>query len=345
MAKDFFVLDIGDSLTKIADIHVSGGKFIADAMGMIVTEEMFFKSESEVSAQKQGDLIKKLVEQLKIKTKTVHVILPDSKTFSRFIEMPKLNEKELLSAIRYQADQFIPMPIEETNIDIEVVYEDPKKMKLTTLISAAPKKLLQRVESMVESIGLVPESIETEISAVARLSDQLFTKPTVHTDTKPGVLLVNIGQNSTALYGFDQLNGVLLYNHVFTTGLSLFIKELQVNLNVDTQKARELLKTIGVSKNASYSLDVILAGALKDFLIELQKTIGALSSNYDLSLTNIFMIQESKEFFELDKLIGRAFGLPTTILDLYPYFEKNIIVDHYRSQLSYFVSTIGGNLK
>lgn len=344
MAKDFFVLDIGESLTRVADIHVSGGKFVADSLGMVETDELFFKSESETSVQKQSESIKKLVEQLKIKKKTVHIILPDVHTFSRFVEMPKLNEKELLSAIKYQADQFIPMPLEDTNIDIEVVHEDLKSAKLTTLISAAPKKLVNKIENMVEFIGLVPEAIETEISAIARLSGQLFKKTGPQTDQKSCVLLINVGVNSTTLYGFDQSNGILIYNHLFNVGLSLFVKEIQVNLNIDSNKAAELLKAIGVSKNASYSLDSILAAAVKDFLTEIQKAIAVLSSTYGLSLSGIYLFQDAQKFFELDKLVGKAFGAPASYLDLYPYFEKNSMVDFFRSQLSYFVSTIGGNL-
>lgn len=344
MAKDFFVLDIGESLTKVADIHVSGGKFVADALGMVETDELFFKSDTETSVQKQSESIKKLLDQLKIKKKTVHLILPDVHTFSRFVEMPKLNEKELLSAIKYQADQFIPMPIEDTNIDIEVVHEDLKTAKLTTLISAAPKKLINKIENMVEFIGLVPESIETEISAISRLSGQIFKKTPTQTNTKPGILLINVGMNSTTLYGFDQTSGILIYNHLFNVGLSLFIKELQVNLNIDSNKAAELLKSMGVSKNASYALDVILAAVIKDFLTEIQKAIGVLSSTYGLSLTGIFLFQDAQKFFELDKLVNKAFGVPTSYLDLYPYFEKNNMVDFFRSQLSNFISTIGGNL-
>jgi len=344
MSKDFFVLDIGESQTKIADVHINGGKFVADAMGMVNTEDLFFKTEKEATFEQQGKSIAKLIEKLKISKKNVHIILPDAVTFSRFVEMPKLNEKELLSAIKYQADQFIPMPIDEANIDIEVVHENRHTGKLVTLISAAPKKLIERVENMVESIGLMPESIETEISAIARLSGQLFKKSGTQTNQKPGVLLINVGQNSTTVYGLDQSDEILLYNHTFSIGLSLFVKEIQVNLNIDINKATELLQSIGIAKSASYSLDVILAAALKDFLTEIQKAIGVLSSTYGLNIAGIVLFQDAQKFFELDKLISKSFGANTTFLDLYPYFEKNNTVDFYRSQLSSFVSTIGGNL-
>ncbi len=343
MAKDYFVVDIGETYTKIGDIHVTGNKFVADALGMVVTDELFFKSDTETSIQKLGDGIKKVVEQLHIKKRAVHVILPDAHTFSRFVEMPKLNEKELLSAIKYQADQFIPMPLDETNIDIEVVHENQKDNKLLALISAAPKKLIQRVEILVEQIGLIPEAIETEISAVARVSSQLFRKNTSGTG-KPAVMLINMGHNSTTVYCFDQSTGILNYNHVFNIGTSLFLKEIQINLNVPANKADELLKTVGVSKNASYSLEAILAPAMKDFLTEIQKAVNVMNSTYGLTLVGGFTMQDSLRFFEIDKLLSKAFGIPITTLDMYPYFEKGTMVDFFKNQLPYFITTVGGNL-
>lgn len=344
MASDFFVLDLGESVIKVADVRASGGRFVAEALGMVETDNLFYKSDTDTALQKQGESITKLLSELKIKKKSVHLILPDAFTFSRFVEMPKLNEKELLSAIKYQADQFVPMPMEDTNIDIEVVREDTKNAKLLTLISAAPKKLIQRVESMVEYIGLVPEAIETEISAVARLCTQIFRKTPTEGSQKPGILLINMGQNSTTVYCFDQSNGILTYNHVFNVGLSLFTKEVQVNLNIDLHKSSELLQSIGLSKNASYSLDIVLAAATKDFLSEIQKTVSVITSTYGLTLSGIFLFQEAQKFFELDKLVGRAFGVPTSYLDLYPYFEQNSMVDFFKTQLSYFVPAVGGNL-
>ncbi len=343
MAKDYFVVDIGETYTKVGDIHVSGNKFVADALGMVATDDLFFKSDTETSIQKLGDGIKKVVDQLHIKKRAAHIILPDAHTFSRFVEMPKLNEKELLSAIKYQADQFIPMPLDETNIDIEVVYENQKENKLLALISAAPKKLIHRVEILIEQIGLIPEAIETEISAIARVSTQLFRKNAT-TSGKPAVVLINMGNNSTTVYCFDQSTGILNYNHVFNIGTSLFLKEIQVNLNVPASKADELLKTIGISKNASYALDTVLAPAMKDFLTEIQKAINVMNSTYGLTLVGGFTMQDSLRFFEIDKLLSKAFGIPVTTLDIYPYFEKNNMVDFFKNQLPYFITTVGGNL-
>ena len=108
--------------------------------------------------------IRKLIGSLKI-SKNVSLIIPDALTYSQILTMPFLNEKELISAIKYQADQFIPMPIEET-IDIEVIEEitgENKKEKSLLLIVAAPKKVIEKVQTTAELAGLNPESVENEL--------------------------------------------------------------------------------------------------------------------------------------------------------------------------------------
>ena len=84
--------------------------------------------------------------------------------------MPKLKEKELIAAIRYQADEFIPMAIDETNLDLEVLKEDDKTNKMLIFIVASPKKLVEKIQKTVEMADFVPTTLENELSAVARLT-------------------------------------------------------------------------------------------------------------------------------------------------------------------------------
>lgn len=345
MAKDFFCLDIGEITTKLADVHLSGTKLVADALGIIETDPLFYRSESETVIEKQAAILLKLISQLGIKKKSVHVIIPDSFSYSRFIEMPKLNEKELLSAIRYQADQFIPMPIEETNIDIEIVHEEEKSGNLHTLIAAAPKKLIEKVEKLIEYCGLVPETIEIEISAVGRFASYAFPKIPATGSQKSGILLINMAQNTTSVYCFDQSWGIINFNHNFNIGISLFVREIQVNLNVDQHKAEEMLQSFGLSKNASYNLNAILAAAMKDFLAEIQRPIALLSDKYNIQIKGAYLFHDSVKFSQLDQLIGKSFGIPSTTIDPYPLFTKNNMVDFFKAQLAQFVPVVGGNLK
>jgi len=139
MADLFFCLDIGENLIKVVDAKSAPNRLEVQSMGFAEGELNFFSSDVEKTNESQTSKIEKLISSLKISKKNVAIVIPDSVTYSQILEMPKLNEKELISAIKYQADQFIPMPIDETNIDLEILSENEKESKLLVLMVAAPK--------------------------------------------------------------------------------------------------------------------------------------------------------------------------------------------------------------
>ncbi len=256
--------------------------------------------------------------------------------------MPRLNEKELLSAVKYQADQFIPMPLEDTNIDIEIVYEDLDNRKNLALIVAAPKKIIQKVERCVERAGLAPVAIETEISAAGRLFSSIF-KPQVSMNNA-GYLFINFGSQTTSIYFFDISKNILVYSHNFSIGYNLFIKEIQVNLNVDRPKAEDLLKTFGVTPNSSYHLETILAPAIKDFLTEVQHSTTLIASTFKKQIQGVYLFNNTPRFHGFDILVGKYLAIPSATLSIASFFTKNNVSTQHREDMPYFIPAIGGNL-
>ena len=344
MANDFFCIDLGESFIRISDIKKAGNLFEAKSLGVIYVDPVFFRAEAEGVTEKQAAVLSKAIAQLKITKKNVNIVIPDSYSYNQFIETPKLNEKELLSAIKYQADQFIPMPLEEINLDIEILKDDEKNKKILTLIAAAPKKIVSKVESLAEYAGLAPQTIETEISAIGRLIGDVF-KPQAKTETPQGFLFINLNFSSTSVYFFDKSLGILVFSYNFSIGYNLFLKEIQINLNVDQKKAIELLKTLGMSKNASYNLQAILTPVVKDFLGEIQKAITLLKQKYNTQVTNIYTFNETSRFHALEEIIGKYFAIPTSNFNLYSMFAKNSTVDALKNDLGFFVPSIGANLR
>jgi len=177
MTDSSFAIDINEKYTRIVDLTYKNGKIDLSCMGTENTIPNFFSDDTEKSIENQSEIISKLYANLKIVKKNANIIIPDSQSFSQILEFAKLNEKELLSAVRYQSDQFIPMSIEEVVLDIEIMKEDKQNKKNTILIVASPKKTVDRVEKAIEMAGLNPESLENEMSSFGRLfSEVLYVK-------------------------------------------------------------------------------------------------------------------------------------------------------------------------
>lgn len=346
---DFFCLDLGETQIRVGGVEHKGKLFEVSNMGFVDVDPLFYRTDSEKVIEKTANSILKTLEQLKIKKKEARVIIPDSFTYNRFIEMPQLNEKELLSAIRYQADQFIPMSLDEINLDIEVINEDINNRKTLVFLSAAPKTIIAKVKSLLEYADLFPESIEPETSAIARFLSEIYknssAKSSAQFSQSTGFVLINLNLSSTSVYFFDQGLGLMTYSHNFSSGYSTFLKQIQVNLNVDPRKAEELLKSFGTSQNSSYNLSALLAPSLKASLTEFDRSIKEVIGKNKSHINNIFLAGDALKFHSLDSIIGKFFALPTAYFDLAPYFVKNSTVEFFKNDLTYFLAWAGGALR
>jgi type IV pilus assembly protein PilM len=343
MADNYFCLDIGESHIKLADIRKNGSQYEAVKIGHVETNPVYFSNNTENVIEEQASAIAKLVDGLKITKKNAGIVVPDTYTYSQILEMPKLNEKELISAIKYQADQFVPMPIAEASIDIETIYENTQSKRILVLMVASSKKFVEKIQKTVELAGLIPESVENELSATARFISDIH-RGAANPQTE-GIIVVNVGLSSTSLYFFEPRMLVVMMSHNFNIGLNLFIKEIQVNLNIDRAKSIEALRTYGSQANASVPLESIIAPVSKEFSFEIKKFINSINQKYQLGVKNIFLMNGVCLFPHLSSMIQSSFSVPTSLLDPYPFFVKSTTVDALKNNLTLYVSTIGGNLR
>ena len=261
-------------------------------------------------------------------------------SFSQILEFPKLNEKELLSAVRYQSDQFIPMPIEEIVLDIEVLKEDKEKSKNTILIIASPKKIVDRVEKAVEYAGLSPESLENELSAFGRFYSEVLAP-----QQKGATIALNFGFTNTSLYLVDSATSMILMNRNLKLGLDLFLKELRFNFELPETKAFDVLKTIGFEKNASYDVGTITAPILRELLNETSKFILLGKEKFALPITKIYCYNHNNHILAFEKKITELLSIPAESLLLREQLVPNPLSQSFSSDMSSFISGMGGAIR
>ncbi|MCL4378649.1 MAG: pilus assembly protein PilM [Actinobacteria bacterium] len=339
---DNFCIHLGENSLKIAKSVINRGQIDIVGLGRQNNIAPFYELDNDKMIEEVSSVIKKIVLNLKLENKPVNVVVPDAFTYSQIVEMPRLKEKELLSAIRYQADQFIPMPIEETSLDLEILLEDKNRNKLLVLIIASPQNLVEKIERTIESAGINPESIENELSATGRLLTNYYKK---NTADSTGTILLNFGYSASSLYYFSHEKNNLLDCHNFKIGLSIFLREAQADVNIDLPRAKDMLKNIGLTKAANVDLDQILtptASALSD---EIQKFATSVNQKFgNAKISEILIFNQSGEINQLDKKIESLTTVKTATIDLQPYIRKSSMIDSLIKELPSFVPVIGGSL-
>ena len=342
MSNNLLTLEIDEDKVKFALARLEGKQIVVENLGMAENNVFFYENDLPRTIAEQARLIDELYNRLKLKEKNINLVLPDAYCFSQITTMPKLKEKELLSAIRYQADQFIPMPLSETALDLEIIHEDKNTGQILVMIVASPNSLIKRIGDLTEQLGLIPDVVENQTSVISRLISSVFV-PTQKTGYS---LVINFGYKATMLCLYSHDLNLIIDLHPIKLGYEIFLKEIQINLQSDYVKNKEILRDIGFGVEGSLNVADIIEPSFKEIVGEFEKYILYVKEKYKITQLNQVNLLNQVEFIQLfDKKIETALSLPVTVFDLKEHIKLSPLVTNYQNQLPLFISTIGGCIR
>ncbi|OGM22349.1 hypothetical protein A2863_02075 [Candidatus Woesebacteria bacterium RIFCSPHIGHO2_01_FULL_38_9b] len=124
---------------------------------------------SDVS--KLTQLLQELWIRLRLREKTVGIILPEFSTFTKFFKIPKLSLSELNEAVVWQAQEYLPSALKDMEMDWKIVNKDLSGYEV--LIVAVEKQILSDFVEAAENAGLFPLSVETPSICLVRLTKDI----------------------------------------------------------------------------------------------------------------------------------------------------------------------------
>ena len=189
-----FGLDISDLSLKITQLKKSGESLALVSFGETrmksgIIEQGDIKNEKALSEN-----IKKAVKDVfgeKIHTKHVVISLPEEKAFLQVIQLPLMKEEEVQKAVYFEAENYIPLPIEKVYLDSQIISRDSKANKLNVLIAAMPKAIIDLYVSALKGAGLEPAALEIESMSISRALIKEGAE-------SRAIVLVDLGENRTS---------------------------------------------------------------------------------------------------------------------------------------------------
>ena len=166
LKPEAFGLDISDLSLKIIKLKKKRGISSLASFGEAEIKPGIIKGGEIKDEEKLAQIIREAIKKVrgeKLKTRYVVVSLPEEKAFLQVIQMPKVPEEDLRSAVIYEAENYIPTPIEEVYLDYQIVPPVYDHLDhLDVLIAALPKKTVEPYLSALKLAGLQPKVLEIE---------------------------------------------------------------------------------------------------------------------------------------------------------------------------------------
>ncbi len=243
LKPEAFSLDITDTSLKIVKLKKKK-KFLSLAS--------FKKTEIKAGIIKGGEIqdekalteiIKESLDNVsgqKLNTEYVVASLPEEKSFLQVIQMPKMSTEELKEAVYFEAENYIPLPVEQVYLDFQIippVYDHLDH--LDVLVVALPKKVVDPYINSLTKADLKIKALEIESLAIARalVKNGLSPHP---------LLLIDLGENRT---GFMIFSGYSLrFASILPFSSKQFTQAISETLGVDLKKAEELKLKYGLAE-------------------------------------------------------------------------------------------------
>jgi len=235
LKSESFGLDISDLSLKIVKLKKRGQFFELDSFLEEKIEPGIIKGGEIKDEKKLAEIIRESIKKVKgekLKTNYVVASLPEEKAFLQVIQMPKIPEEDLKSAVIYEAENYIPTPLEEVYLDYQIippVYDHLDHLDI--LIAALPKKTVDPYLSALKLAGLRPKVLEIESLAIARalIKNGITTQP---------ILLIDLGATRTSFIIFSGHS--LRFTSSIPVSSSNFTEIISKNLGVSLAEAERL---------------------------------------------------------------------------------------------------------
>ncbi len=182
-------------------------------------------------------LLKQLIEKSKTKNRKTYMALPSFSGFVSIMELPEMSDKELTKAVNFQAGQYIPMSLQETTLDWQII--ERTNGKIFVLLMAVPTDIVKRYVQSAELAKINLKGLELETVAVARLLGKKETGV---------VALVDIGGRSTSINIMDK--GALRTSHNVDTAGGDFTQVISSGLGINPFRAEKLKRAYGLNIQA-----------------------------------------------------------------------------------------------
>ncbi len=171
MGRSSIGLDIGSRAVSVAEVTPSGGKTLLTRFGRTLLPPGAVEHGEVQDPIAVASTITTLFKKLGLTGRSVHLGISNRRVVVRVIELPAMSKDDLENAIRFQAQDHIPIPLDEAVLDFEVLDEvqRPDGNVQHVLVVAAERGTIQPALAAVQHAKLDAATLELSAYPLMRV--------------------------------------------------------------------------------------------------------------------------------------------------------------------------------
>ncbi|MBK1722118.1 pilus assembly protein PilM [Thiocystis violacea] len=281
-----------------------------------------------VEPEAVGQCIRKAVTKAGTKTKKAAIAVAGSAVITKVITLPAtLSDAEMETQIQLEADQYIPYPLEEVNLDFDVIGPSKNSPEvLDVLLAASRRENVDDRVSVLELAGLIPTIVDVEAYAMENACS-LIQRMRKDAGASKTLAIVDVGSATTTLHVLN--DGQIIYTREQNFGGQQLREEVQRRYGLTREQATQQIMDGDVAE--TYEIDVL--GPFKEALA--QQIGRALQFFYSGTTFNkvdqILLAGGPASIPRIDALVEDRLKVPTMVAN--PFSQMSLSPDIKSQQL------------
>jgi type IV pilus assembly protein PilM len=313
-------IDISSSAVKVLELSRDGEHFRVERYAVEPLPQNSVVEHKITEVEPVGQAVERAVKRSGTRCKNVAVAVPGAHVITKIIKMSaKMTDAERQTQIEMEADHYIPYPLDEVNMDYNVIGpSEGNPEEVDVLMAACRKEIVDDYLAVVQMPGLIPTVVDIETYA----SENAYALISSH---MPGggmektVAVMDVGATATNINVMH--NGRSVYTRDHNFGGRQLTEEIQRRYGLSYEEAGLAKKQGGLPDN--YQTDV-----LRPFMEAMcQEIMRALQFFYSSSPFNsvdhILLAGGCAQITGIDELVAARIGVPAMVANPFASMSLN----------------------
>ena len=237
-SKAIIGIDIGTHSIKLVELAGSKNKPKVAAWGVAPLPTGAFSENTIANAELIAEVLNSLMVKSGAKSDAAAVSVSSSHAITKVLGMPsEINDRELEEQISIEALHFIPYPIDEVNLDFEVIGPSAtNESENDVLLVACRRSIVDDYIDLVEDLDLDLNYVDIDTYALERV---YRSQANLGSSSDQPVALFDIGSSSSHLMILNDER--VLYSRHQNFGAMQLIKLIRKEYGVSAEEAEEIL--------------------------------------------------------------------------------------------------------
>ncbi|MFN3919981.1 MAG: pilus assembly protein PilM [Methylohalobius sp.] len=303
-------IDISSAAVKLLELSKQEDRFRVESFAVDPLPPDAVVDKNIANVEAVGKVIKSVLKKSGTHLKHAAVAVSGSAVITKVITMPaSLSEQELEDQIELEADQYIPYPLEEINLDFEILGPNPKNPELNDVLLAASRR--ENVDNRVAALelaGLKAVVVDVEAYALEN-AFSLLNRQIPDLPADRAIAVADVGATITAFNVLHQ--GRIIYTREQGFGGKQLTEEIQRRYGLSYEEA-------GLAKKQGGLPDSYVTEVLEPFKNAMVQQIGRslqffLSASSHREVGALVLAGGCASINGIGRLVEQKLGLPTVV--------------------------------